>query len=363
MSKSDGKSRTKSVAATAQSMNQKAVSLMDTRRYNQVGHQLPSALPSTGKTSQFIPQGLVSQTDLLQGPWIATTPEEMKEDEWFEDYMRAPGGLGSKKLPFNRYNRYIQRKRSKQQYLDLLRLGGAMIDPKNPETQVDAFAVLPELEEVSNAQYQRDLQQQVTLHHLLMNGHISTKEELLFVDEILAPDYELPKNPIWDPTGAIIQDIANADKRRMAPTSDYNLFQYFIWTPRQHILDDFPARHGAEVEAVNNALAINWVTCTDAEAIAQKMFGMVSSQCLAKARIIQRLFPQFRHVNLGTLTTGGNFGESTDTVVHFVRQYGARLMNLNVNVNGENRRERQITTMVNGLVGTDGQTPALRLDN
>ena len=113
----------------------------------------------------------------------------------------VPGA--QKHLPFEEYSQYALKKAKDAEYLNYLELASNLIDIKHPESQERAYSLVPELKSEPESYFQEQLKQQLILYHMLQVGQVTNREEMDFLYMMLAPDYKLPTNYLWDFGGAI----------------------------------------------------------------------------------------------------------------------------------------------------------------
>ncbi len=147
---------------------------------------------------------------LSQGKWVNTNPEK---DKQIKDYTTFV-----KKNPFKAepvitvdpetYISYAQKKEDEMDRENFLGMASLLIDPNNPETQKNAYSVVPELRDVPEQFYNDQVALSMTIHALLRDGQVRGREDFELLYYILGPDFMFPMFPLWDPNGALIKELA-----------------------------------------------------------------------------------------------------------------------------------------------------------
>lgn len=189
----------KAALATDPALSRHASELSNALTEYQEGRQNIGALQPFNSVPNRA-DNVIPQWELMRGRWV---PADTKGDQMIEDYLSAPKALGSKRLPMKEYTEWKQRKLERLSNLNLLRAGQLLIDPKNPETQVNAYNVLSELRDVTEADFRSNLQIQIYLRSIVMAGEVRTREELIFLIDMCSPKFKLPTDPLWDLNGVI----------------------------------------------------------------------------------------------------------------------------------------------------------------
>ena len=204
---------------------------------------------------------------LLQGLWVKP---DMKADDEINMWENAPASMGMKMLPYGMYKKYITSKREQQLQVSKYQLGAWLIDPMRPESQEEAYAIVPELEEIPRKDFEWEVTKQVTLYHIIQSGRISSQAEFYFLFAMLDPRFRLPNKPVWDANGNF--DAFNVTAKGNV---DAGLFSYFVW----NFGSGDRNRIGVEKEIPNDR------------------------QLTAKALIFQRVFPGLRGQPLSGIKT------------------------------------------------------------
>ncbi len=137
-----------------------------------------------------------------RGKWVKSNPavdDELALREEYQNLGKKPFGelIADTKL-FDA----LQDKKSKEEYLQYLKLGQQLVDPKDPLSQQRAFQVVPELKSVPEEQFDEDLAMQEWIRLLLRDGASIGPEDHKRLLALMQPDVIIPTSPVWDLDGS-----------------------------------------------------------------------------------------------------------------------------------------------------------------
>jgi len=239
---------------------------------------------------------------LMRGNWVEATPEQ--DDRWAA-YANAPKALGDKMLPFDEWTAYQKKKRAQQKYLNFMGLSVAIIDQMYPETQERAYAIAPELKTVTEKNFRQEQQKQAFLYHIIQHGRIETREELMFIYEMLDPRFALPDFPLWDMTGEIRKDYTGAKPKPGSAKIDEGLWWQYVWSFDRKALDRQSGKDGTLIVGNKRMEA----DLSDATIYP----GWTPDQLKAKGRICQRILPALR-------------GKENSKIIDWVKTVGQNIL-------------------------------------
>lgn len=152
---------------------------------------------------------------LTQGHWTKTDSDRDKKIKDYTKFIQQ----GKKQLGVDpvitvdpeMYVKYAQKKEDEMDKENFLSLASLLIDPKNPETQKDAYSVVPELRDIPEAFHKDQIALSMTIHSMLRDGKIRGREDFNLLYYILGPDFQFPMFPLWDPNGTLIEEFSNMD--------------------------------------------------------------------------------------------------------------------------------------------------------
>jgi hypothetical protein len=173
-----------------------------------------------------------NQANALARPWSGYpvdhlfTGNYIRTDDKQDEYMQFLGNLQNKQIAINpkEIYEYGQDKLAAEQFVNELRLGTYLVDPKNPDTQDRAFAIFPELKEYPEEFHAQNLAIQEALRTMIRDGVLRGREDHALVMYLVREDTVIPVNPIWDPEGLLIKDAQMLAAKNMNSYKGLGLF-------------------------------------------------------------------------------------------------------------------------------------------
>lgn len=150
----------------------------------------------------------------MAGHWVT---EDREDDERMAAFLGLPhndDALGMKVMPTKDLIDYSYKKLKKAQRVQWLQLARQMIDDRDPRTQEEAAAIVPELEKTPREFLKQNVGMQMALWEMLWAGRIRGEQDLDFLFAILRDDVEIPLAPLWDPIGIFAQVLSGGDPTR-----------------------------------------------------------------------------------------------------------------------------------------------------
>lgn len=146
---------------------------------------------------------------LSQGKWTNTNSKKDKEIKDYSTFInKKPFGADPViTVDPETYISYAQKKEDEMDRENFLGMASLLIDPNNPETQKNAYSVVPELRDVPEQFYNDQVALSMTIHSMLRDGQVRGREDFELLYYILGPDFMFPMFPLWDPNGALIQEL------------------------------------------------------------------------------------------------------------------------------------------------------------
>lgn len=137
-----------------------------------------------------------------RGKWVQPGPydDEMQMREDYKDHY--DGKWGKLVLSDSKLFDALDEKKSKEEYLQYLKLGHKLVDPNDPLSQQRAFQVVPELKSIPEEQFDEDVAFQEWIRILLRDGTILGAEDHKRMMTLMRPEVIIPTAPIWDLDGS-----------------------------------------------------------------------------------------------------------------------------------------------------------------
>lgn len=160
--------------------------LLDAKPYNSSKFDLPTSPFTKG---QYLPRN--EEMDRRLAAWFSL-PEggSQSEDGQVMNW-------GQKTQPTELLLDYAESKYAQAEYRALLDLGSLLIDPTDPRSQEQAFAIMPEMRDVPRERSVKIYKMHFMLEAILRTGTITSQEELFFIYQLLNPKSQIPLLPTW----------------------------------------------------------------------------------------------------------------------------------------------------------------------
>jgi len=161
----------------------------------------------TGRLNREKDAGHIPIAALQQGPWIQPDSRDTRMEVRRKLLQESKG----KATPWGQMTAgdevvdYVLDRKLKEENWNHLRFGAYLIDSKKPDSQDFAFSVLPELREYPEYSHAKDLAFQEALRLMIRDGKVGGRDDLALLYEMIKPDFVIPENPLWDPTGIIME--------------------------------------------------------------------------------------------------------------------------------------------------------------
>jgi len=188
-----------------------------------------------------------------KGKWISSDQDFDNEIKLRQEYTTARANntfdLGELTVD-DKFLEKVAKKKEDEQYLQEVKVGNYLIDPKIPESQERVFHILPELKEVPDKQFLQNIAQQEALRLMLRDGVVRGREDHQLILQMMRYDYALPVHALWDEndnlTSATFRALPLANIPTLPPGRDA------IYDPMKYVID-IPA-NGSPMQAYLNAL-------------------------------------------------------------------------------------------------------------
>lgn len=153
---------------------------------------------------------------LSNGKWVKGNPERdaniRNYTQFIEQGQKSLNASPVITVDPETYISYAQQKEDQMDRENFLSLASLLIDPKNPETQKDAYSVVPELRDIPESYYKDQVALSMTIHSMLRDGQIRGREDFDLLYFILGPDFQFPMFPLWDPSGTLIGQLKDTQE-------------------------------------------------------------------------------------------------------------------------------------------------------
>jgi len=103
---------------------------------------------------------------------------------------------------------WATKKKEGEEYMRFLKFAEFLQDPKNPRTQEDMYAIVPELRDGPDKLHRENLVLQEQLRDLHQHGRIRGREDLQLLIRVCRRDFIIPTWPLWDPNGVLLGHFA-----------------------------------------------------------------------------------------------------------------------------------------------------------
>ena len=173
--------------------------------------------------------GIVPVSFITSGPYKQPATKKDMQMETIRQYQtsgKQPFGPLGPLDPFQT-GEYLMSKQKEQERFDLTTFATALINPKDPRTQMHAFEIAPQLKEIPQKAMERSLKIQVALHNMLFSGYVGGEQDFELLFEMLDPRFIIPVFPLYDARGEIMEQIKKDPKFKswVAKSSGVNTYQ------------------------------------------------------------------------------------------------------------------------------------------
>lgn len=154
--------------------------------------------------------GEINPTTLSYGHFTRPDPKDEKMELWSNWDGKD---TNVQKILTDEQLQYEIDKKKQIEQMNIYSLANQLIDSRRPETQDEAYRIMPELKIFPEQAFRVSLSIQLALRQMMRDGRVRGQDDIQLIYKILNADYQIPIFPLWDDGGLFLAsnpDLASA---------------------------------------------------------------------------------------------------------------------------------------------------------